>query len=163
MLFQTKKRAADLFVPGTSQSDKADHFAATDAEINRSGFAGRKGAGGQKLEAILNLRTVNATGFPTDDQADQVFGVGMSDIAHPDHLAVAQNCDPVRNLKNFVQTVRDIDHADTFGTKRAKRCKQTLHLVSGKAGGRLVQNKEITFNRQGAGDGNKRFFGPGQA
>ena len=94
----------------------------------------------------------NLAGLATNDHVNQLFRRGVFDAPHADHLAVAQNCDPVRNPKDLVQTMRDIDHADTLLFQRSKGPKQTLDLVSGQGGRWLIQHQKIAVHGQGTGD-----------
>ena len=118
---------------------------------------------GQQFGAFLHRWAVNIAGFAPDDQVDKVFGHGLCSVARAHQLAIPQHRHAVGNLKHLIQTVRDIDHPDTFGLERAQRCKQPLDLIGRQAGGGFIQHQNITFRRQSAGDGHQRFFGARQA
>ena len=89
-------------------------------------------------------------------------GVVSRDLFLADEAAVAKHDDAVGDAENFIETVRDIDHADAAGLERAHRGEQPLDLIGRQACGGLVENQEVAVDAQGARDGDKRFLGPAQ-
>ena len=86
----------------------------------------------------------------------------MGNVAHPNHLPVAQHRHPVGDQEYLIQPVADIDHADPLGLQRAEGGKQPFHLIGGQAGGRFIQHQIVAIGSQRPGDGDQRFLGAAQ-
>ena len=96
------------------------------------------------------------------DEKDRLVRGRLRDLSLPRDAPVAQHGHAIGNLEHLIETVRDVDHRDAASAQSAQRREQPRHLVSRQARGRLVEDKDLGFGRERAGDRHQRFFGATQ-
>ena len=98
---------------------------------------------------------VGDDGGVTHDQLGQPALVDLGPRHRGRDTAVPQHGDPVRDVEDLAQVVRDQQHAVAFGAQPADRLEQPAHLVGGQGGRRLVEHDEqppVPGVRQGPRD-----------
>ncbi len=158
-----KERPPDILMPRPPQPGEAQQFPPADGKADRADRRSGEALDGKDRRPFLHRGPVDLARLAADDQRDKLLGRRMLDRPHADHLAVAQDRHAIRNAKDLVEAVADIDHPHAFGFQRAKGGEQPLHLIGGQARCGLVQHKVVAIRRQRAGDGDQRFLRPRQA
>ena len=95
----------------------------------------------------------------TDDEVDEFRWRGFRDLAVSHQFSITQHGDTVCEFENLIQTVRDINHADTARLERTQNFEQAFHFIGGKACGGFIKHQHISFNRKCSRNGHERFFG----
>ena len=80
------------------------------------------------------------------------------DPLRPDQASVAKYDDAVRHAEHFVETVRNVDHADAARLHRAHGCEEPFDFVGRQARGRLVEHEKVTVDGERTGDRDERLF-----
>ena len=133
--FRAEQRTADLFVSRAAKPDQPDQFTPPYRQIDRPGTRRRQIADLQHRLAIISLRPLDIPGLAPDDQADKFVRIGVRDIADPHQRTITQDRGAIGDAEDLVQTVRDVDHADTLVAQGTQCAEQPLNLVGGQARG----------------------------
>ena len=121
----------------------------------RGGQTGDRDADGARLTLVLLERIERRA---PDNHADQVRRICVLDPLLPNEAAVPQNDDAVGDAENFVETVRNVDHADAARFQRAHRGEEPRDLIGRQAGGGFVQNEKVAVDHERPRDRHKRFL-----
>ena len=83
---------------------------------------------------------------------DQAIFVDIADRVFADPFAIAQYGDPVADLEDFLQPMRDVDDAATIGTQLFNHPEQGAGFGIGQGIGGLVHDDDVRLERQRLGD-----------
>ena len=157
---RAEQRPADAFLSGAAQADEADDLGLRDGEIDRAGAGDRQARHGEpgllRARARRGLELVERL---ADDQRNQFLRGGVGDQPFADQRPVAQHGDAIGDLEHFVETMRDIDHADAARLQRPQGVEQPVHLVGGQRGRRLVEHQHVGLHAERARDRDERLLG----
>ena len=73
--------------------------------------------------------------------------------------SIAQDRDAVRQTHDFLQPVRDVNHADPLRTEPTQRGEQGLGFGFRQGGGRFIEHQDASRARQSAGDLHQLLLG----
>ena len=113
--------------------------------------ADRRGAGWEEL----------AEGA-ADQQADEL-GLGRVGSGDTRNRAVAHDRDPIGDAGDFLQPVRDVDHADAARPEVVDDREEMFGLGRGQGGGRLVEDEDARLGGERLGDGDQLALAEAQA
>ena len=100
---------------------------------------------------------------PAGHQPDQLRGGGVGHRqAGGDRASVLEDGDPVADLPDLLEAVRDVDDGDTFAGQVADDAEQVLDLAGVQDRGRLVHHDESGVVRQGPRHAHDLLAGRGQ-
>src|SRR6266404_1953560 len=80
--------------------------------------------------------------FAADHQPNQLFSRDLTHSARLNRASIAKNGHPVRDRRQLIQTVRDIDYADSARPKPANQFEQILRILVRERRGRLVHYQQ---------------------
>ena len=95
-------------------------------------------------------------------EADKILLIRILHIHSGDVLAVAENGDPVADLKEFLKTVGYVDNGNPCGLQLFHDLKQPLLLFHGDGSGGFVHDHHLGILYHGLGDLNDLAVGHGQ-
>ena len=98
----------------------------------------------------------------SDHQLNQALLVGIFDIECADILPVPQDGNPVTDLKQLVQAVRDVDDGDALLLQIPDDVEEPSLFLDRDGGGRLVQNQDAGVAQDGLADLDDLAVGHGQ-
>ena len=103
-------------------------------------------------DELINLGALHfsAHGPEVGRPGDQRVLIGVGDALSRYQLAIAQNRDPICELKHFFQSMRDINNGDTPGLETANQSEQLGRLLASEVSRRLVKDKEPCAAGRGA-------------
>jgi hypothetical protein len=99
---------------------------------------------------------------PTHDHAKQVLVAHVAYQRAALHASVAQHGHTLRNLAQFGQPVRDVDHGGSSLHHLADAAEQKVGRVLVKRRRRLIKDQDFRLYRQSLGNLQQLFLGHGQ-
>ena len=140
-------------LPLAVESAESDHFARSDRKIDSS-EASRPAEipDNECRRAIRRLRRLGwkyAFVFTSNHHLnDRVVALRPS-LEGRDVAAVAEYCAVVRELRNLMHSMRNVDDRETFRTKLFKHAKNSFNVGGCKRRGRLVEDQDFRAARKG--------------
>ena len=146
--------AGKFRAPGAHESRQANHFTGPDLNSNilQQFFLGEVS---HIQHHIANLGVARRKLF-RDFTAHHQFHQAVDGLLRPGggrHKAsIPEHRDPVDNLVELLQSVRNIHNADAIGLQLPENPEENLHLFFRKCRGRLIQNQHLGLHRQRLGN-----------
>lgn len=146
---QPKDRLENFGTPAADQSGQPVDLAFQDRQVDIAhpvvgDIRQRQNRG--HLEAAGSLRPGprrhRQRPIDADDRIDQPLHVGIGGDEGAGIGAVAQHGHALRDLEDFIQPMRHIDHADAAARHLADRLEQDADLVRCQRGRRLIENQQ---------------------
>ena len=97
--------------------------------------------------------------LPVDHQVDQLVAVHLGGGSGLDRLAVAQDCDGIADLENFLQTMGDVNNGLPAGFQILNIFQQLRHFSMTKSRRRFIHDNDVGILCQYASDDHHLLIG----
>ncbi len=87
-----------------------------------------------------------------DHHADQLAARDLLGYQRPHHLPIPHHGDPVDDLEDLTQPMRDVDHGHVVLAQAPDHAEQVFHLAIAQRRGRLVHDEDTRVQAQRLGD-----------